>query len=69
AQSAAPAPAAVSVAGRLHDAVHFADGNAEGPVDGVRRLVGVDHDLELASREKTLRDAGHKLPDSSGHDQ
>ena len=29
----------------------------------------VDHDLELAKREKTLRDAGHKLPDASGHDQ
>ena len=29
----------------------------------------VDHDLEMASREKTLRDAGHKLPESSGHDQ
>ncbi len=29
----------------------------------------VEHDLELARREKTLRDAGHKLPDSSGHDQ
>lgn len=34
-------------------------------------LVGmmVDHDMELASREKTLRDAGHKLPEFSGHDQ
>jgi len=29
----------------------------------------VDHDLELASREKTLRDAGHELPAFSGHDQ
>ncbi|MDX2146027.1 MAG: GDP-mannose 4,6-dehydratase [Planctomycetota bacterium] len=29
----------------------------------------VEHDLELARREKTLRDAGHKLPDQSGHDQ
>ena len=29
----------------------------------------VDHDLELASQEKTLRDAGHALPDHVGHDQ
>ncbi|MEL7472571.1 MAG: GDP-mannose 4,6-dehydratase [Planctomycetota bacterium] len=29
----------------------------------------VDHDLELASREKTLRDAGHAMPAFSGHDQ
>lgn len=29
----------------------------------------VDHDLELARREKTLRSAGHVLPDNSGHDQ
>jgi GDPmannose 4,6-dehydratase len=29
----------------------------------------VDHDLELASREKTLRDAGHALPSFMGHDQ
>jgi GDPmannose 4,6-dehydratase len=29
----------------------------------------VEHDTELARREKTLRDAGHQLPDSSGHDQ
>ena len=29
----------------------------------------VDSDLELARREKTLRDAGHKMPASSGHDQ
>ncbi len=29
----------------------------------------VEHDLELASREKTLRDAGHKLPAIVGHDQ
>jgi GDPmannose 4,6-dehydratase len=32
-----------------------------------RRMV--DHDMELARREKTLRDAGHKLPADSGHDQ
>jgi len=29
----------------------------------------VEHDLELARREKTLRDAGHVLPDFTGHDQ
>jgi GDPmannose 4,6-dehydratase len=29
----------------------------------------VDHDLELACRERTLRDAGHAMPDSLGHDQ
>jgi GDPmannose 4,6-dehydratase len=29
----------------------------------------VDHDLELARREKTLRDAGHDLPSHEGHDQ
>jgi GDPmannose 4,6-dehydratase len=28
----------------------------------------VDHDLELARREKTLRDAGHELPAQVGHD-
>ncbi len=29
----------------------------------------VEHDLELARREKTLRDAGHAMPDFTGHDQ
>jgi GDPmannose 4,6-dehydratase len=29
----------------------------------------VEHDLELARREKTLRDAGHVMPSSIGHDQ
>jgi GDPmannose 4,6-dehydratase len=29
----------------------------------------VEHDLELARREKTLRDAGHSMPDNTGHDQ
>jgi GDPmannose 4,6-dehydratase len=29
----------------------------------------VEHDVELARREKTLRDAGHTLPDFTGHDQ
>jgi GDPmannose 4,6-dehydratase len=29
----------------------------------------VEHDMELAAREKTLRDAGHELPAQIGHDQ
>jgi len=29
----------------------------------------VEHDVDLAKREKTLRDAGHKVPDFTGHDQ
>lgn len=29
----------------------------------------VDHDVELARRERTLRDAGHELPAGMGHDQ
>ena len=29
----------------------------------------VDSDMEAASREKTLRDAGHVLPATIGHDQ
>jgi len=29
----------------------------------------VDHDVELAAREKTLRDAGHAVPEFTGHDQ
>ncbi len=29
----------------------------------------VDSDMELASREKTLRNAGHSLPEFTGHDQ
>jgi GDPmannose 4,6-dehydratase len=29
----------------------------------------VEHDLELASRERTLRDAGHAIPEFTGHDQ
>lgn len=28
----------------------------------------VDHDMEAAAREKTLRDAGHSIPPSTGHD-
>jgi GDPmannose 4,6-dehydratase len=41
------------------------------PETSVEQLAAmmVEHDLELARREKTLRDAGHKLPDASGHDQ
>jgi GDPmannose 4,6-dehydratase len=41
------------------------------PETSVEKLAAmmVDHDLELAKREKTLRDAGHKLPDSAGYDQ
>ena len=35
--------------------------------DMARRMV--DHDMELARQEKTLRDAGHKLPATVGHDQ
>ncbi|GIK19663.1 MAG: GDP-mannose 4,6-dehydratase [Leptolyngbya sp. PLA2] len=33
----------------------------------VRRMV--EHDLELARRERTLTDAGHAMPDFTGHDQ
>jgi GDPmannose 4,6-dehydratase len=29
----------------------------------------VEHDLELAERERVLRDAGHELPATLGHDQ
>ncbi|MGP1346962.1 MAG: GDP-mannose 4,6-dehydratase [Phycisphaerales bacterium] len=29
----------------------------------------VDNDIELAAREKTLRDAGHAMPEYQGHDQ
>jgi hypothetical protein len=29
----------------------------------------VEHDLEQAWRERTLRDAGHAMPEASGHDQ
>jgi hypothetical protein len=37
----------------------------------VEELAGmmVDADLELAAREKTLKDAGHAVPEFSGHDQ
>jgi GDPmannose 4,6-dehydratase len=37
-------------------------------VEELARMM-VEHDLDLARREKTLRDAGHSMPDSSGHDQ
>jgi GDPmannose 4,6-dehydratase len=41
------------------------------PTTTVEQLAAmmVEHDLELAKREKTLRDAGHKLPEFVGHDQ
>jgi GDPmannose 4,6-dehydratase len=41
------------------------------PKTSVEQLAAmmVEHDLELARREKTLRDAGHDLPENSGHDQ
>ncbi|MBM4109403.1 MAG: GDP-mannose 4,6-dehydratase [Phycisphaerae bacterium] len=41
------------------------------PTTTVEQLAAmmVEHDLELARREKTLRDAGHKLPEFVGHDQ
>ncbi len=37
-------------------------------VEELARMM-VEADLELAKREKTLRDAGHELPDMVGHDQ
>ncbi|MCH8344543.1 MAG: GDP-mannose 4,6-dehydratase [Planctomycetes bacterium] len=37
-------------------------------VQEIARMM-VEHDLELASREKTLRDAGHEIPAIVGHDQ
>ena len=40
----------------------------ETPVEELAAMM-VDHDIELASREKTLKDAGHQLPEFSGHDQ
>ena len=41
------------------------------PTTTVEQLAAmmVDHDMELARREKTLRDAGHQLPAMAGHDQ
>lgn len=41
------------------------------PETSVEQLAAmmVEHDLELARREKTLRDAGHSMPDFAGHDQ
>jgi GDPmannose 4,6-dehydratase len=41
------------------------------PETSVEKLAAmmVDHDLELAAREKTLRDAGHDMPTGAGHDQ
>jgi hypothetical protein len=37
-------------------------------VEELARMM-VESDMELARREKTLRDAGHVLPAASGHDQ
>lgn len=37
-------------------------------VDELARMM-VETDLDLARREKTLRDAGHAIPESVGHDQ
>ncbi|MGQ0627320.1 MAG: GDP-mannose 4,6-dehydratase [Phycisphaerales bacterium] len=37
-------------------------------VEDLARMM-VEHDLELARRERTLRDAGHELPEGGGHDQ
>ncbi|MCA9284799.1 MAG: GDP-mannose 4,6-dehydratase [Phycisphaerales bacterium] len=37
-------------------------------VEDLARMM-VEHDLEMARREKTLRDAGHKMPEMVGHDQ
>ena len=37
-------------------------------VEQLARMM-VEHDIELAARERTLRDAGHQLPEFTGHDQ
>ena len=37
-------------------------------VEELARMM-VETDLEIAKREKTLRDAGHKMPAMAGHDQ
>lgn len=41
------------------------------PTTSIEELAAmmVESDLEIARREKTLRDAGHELPAFSGHDQ
>ncbi|MEM1424905.1 MAG: GDP-mannose 4,6-dehydratase, partial [Planctomycetota bacterium] len=41
------------------------------PTTSFDRLVEmmVESDMELAEREKTLKDAGHALPEFTGHDQ
>jgi GDPmannose 4,6-dehydratase len=41
------------------------------PTTSVEELAAmmVDYDIEQAAREKTLRDAGHAMPEYSGHDQ
>ena len=38
-------------------------------VTGANRGIGRAVALELARRGKTLRDAGHDMPASTGHDQ
>ncbi|MBL9002286.1 MAG: GDP-mannose 4,6-dehydratase [Phycisphaerae bacterium] len=37
-------------------------------VEDLARMM-VEHDLDIAKREKTLRDAGHDMPAQAGHDQ
>jgi GDPmannose 4,6-dehydratase len=41
------------------------------PRTSVSELVAmmVEHDLEMARREQTLRNAGHRIPEALGHDQ
>jgi GDPmannose 4,6-dehydratase len=55
----------------LGDASKAAERLAWKPRTSFEKLVRmmVEHDLELARREKTLRDAGHDMPDFTGHDQ
>lgn len=47
--------------------VHL-DWEATTRVEDLARMM-VEHDMELARREKTLKDAGHDVPDFEGHDQ
>ncbi|MDZ4831465.1 MAG: GDP-mannose 4,6-dehydratase [Phycisphaerae bacterium] len=44
------------------------DWNPTTTVQDLARMM-VEHDLELAQREQTLRNAGHQMPSSLGHDQ
>ena len=41
---------------------------AETSVEQLAKMM-VEHDLELAARERTLVDAGHSMPETIGHDQ